>query len=100
MPLRPDLVVEVKYDHMEGSRFRHTAHFKRWRAGPRAAVLHLRPARPPRTLRPGRDPRHPLTTPLDDGDPRTLVYTILLLTETTLAEHDAGASPSCTGPRT
>ena len=31
VPLRPDLVVEVKYDHMEGSRFRHTAHWKRWR---------------------------------------------------------------------
>ncbi|MCW2813129.1 MAG: dependent ligase [Nocardioides sp.] len=31
-PLRPDLVLEVKYDAMEGRRFRHTAHFKRWRA--------------------------------------------------------------------
>jgi ATP-dependent DNA ligase len=30
-PLRPDLVLEVGYDHMEGSRFRHTAQFKRWR---------------------------------------------------------------------
>ncbi len=30
-PLRPDLVLEVKYDAMEGRRFRHTAHFKRWR---------------------------------------------------------------------
>ena len=30
-PLRPDLVVEVAYDHMEGTRFRHTAHFRRWR---------------------------------------------------------------------
>jgi ATP-dependent DNA ligase len=24
-------VLEVKYDHMEGRRFRHTAQFKRWR---------------------------------------------------------------------
>jgi ATP-dependent DNA ligase len=24
-------VLEVKYDAMEGRRFRHTAHFKRWR---------------------------------------------------------------------
>jgi ATP-dependent DNA ligase len=24
-------VVEVKYDHMEGNRFRHTAQFVRWR---------------------------------------------------------------------
>ncbi len=30
-PLRPERVIEVKYDHMEGRRFRHTAHFKRWR---------------------------------------------------------------------
>jgi len=29
--LRPDLVVEVAYDHMQGSRFRHTAQFRRWR---------------------------------------------------------------------
>lgn len=31
VPLRPERVLEVKYDHMEGRRFRHTAHFKRWR---------------------------------------------------------------------
>jgi len=30
-PLRPELVVEVAYDHMEGTRFRHTAQFRRWR---------------------------------------------------------------------
>jgi ATP-dependent DNA ligase len=30
-PLRPDLVVEVRYEHMEGDRFRHTAQFNRWR---------------------------------------------------------------------
>lgn len=29
--LRPELVVEVRYDHMEGARFRHTAQFERWR---------------------------------------------------------------------
>jgi ATP-dependent DNA ligase len=29
--LRPELVVEVAYDHMQGSRFRHTAHVARWR---------------------------------------------------------------------
>ena len=29
--LRPDLVLEVGYDHMEGTRLRHTAQFKRWR---------------------------------------------------------------------
>jgi ATP-dependent DNA ligase len=31
-PLRPELVAEVAYDHMQGSRFRHTAQFRRWRA--------------------------------------------------------------------
>jgi ATP-dependent DNA ligase len=30
-PLRPELVLEVAYDHMQGSRFRHTAQFRRWR---------------------------------------------------------------------
>ena len=30
-PLRPERVVEVAYDHMEGRRFRHTAQFRRWR---------------------------------------------------------------------
>ena len=30
-PLRPERVVEVRYDHMEGARFRHTAQFSRWR---------------------------------------------------------------------
>jgi ATP-dependent DNA ligase len=29
--LRPERVVEVAYDHMEGDRFRHTAQFRRWR---------------------------------------------------------------------
>jgi ATP-dependent DNA ligase len=31
VPLRPELVCEVAYDHMEGTRFRHVAHFRRWR---------------------------------------------------------------------
>ncbi|HXX47059.1 MAG TPA: ATP-dependent DNA ligase [Myxococcota bacterium] len=30
-PLRPELVAEVEYDHMQGTRFRHIAHFRRWR---------------------------------------------------------------------
>lgn len=30
-PLRPELVLEVGYDHMEGIRFRHVTQFKRWR---------------------------------------------------------------------
>ncbi|MCG2591410.1 ATP-dependent DNA ligase [Ramlibacter sp. XY19] len=31
-PLRPERVVEVKYDHLQGDRFRHAAVFLRWRA--------------------------------------------------------------------
>ncbi|MFI5665028.1 ATP-dependent DNA ligase [Streptomyces sp. NPDC051684] len=32
IPLRPELVAEVAYEHMEnGARFRHTARFRRWR---------------------------------------------------------------------
>ena len=32
VPLRPERVVEVRYDHLEGRRFRHTAQFVRWRS--------------------------------------------------------------------
>ena len=31
VPLRPERVVEVRYEHMEGKRFRHMAQFNRWR---------------------------------------------------------------------
>ncbi|HWZ82820.1 MAG TPA: ATP-dependent DNA ligase [Terriglobales bacterium] len=31
-PLRPELVVEVAYEHMQGTRFRHMAHFRSWRS--------------------------------------------------------------------
>jgi ATP-dependent DNA ligase len=31
VPLRPERVVEIKYDHMEGDRLRHTGQFVRWR---------------------------------------------------------------------
>jgi len=36
-PLRIERVCEVKYDHMQGSRFRHAAVFQRWRADKRPA---------------------------------------------------------------
>jgi ATP-dependent DNA ligase len=36
-PLRPELVVQVAYDHMQGRRFRHTAQFRRWRPDKRPA---------------------------------------------------------------
>jgi ATP-dependent DNA ligase len=39
-PLRPQRVCEVKYDHMQGDRFRHAALFLRWR-----------PDKPPRECR-------------------------------------------------
>ncbi len=32
-PLRPELVIEVAYEHMQGDRFRHMAQFRRWRYG-------------------------------------------------------------------
>jgi ATP-dependent DNA ligase len=35
--LRPELVVEVAYEHMQGSRFRHMAQFRRWRTDKRPA---------------------------------------------------------------
>ncbi|WP_042451421.1 ATP-dependent DNA ligase [Streptacidiphilus jiangxiensis] len=31
VPLRPERVIEVAYDHMQGDRFRHTTQFRRWR---------------------------------------------------------------------
>jgi ATP-dependent DNA ligase len=34
-PVRVELVAEVGYDHMQGSRFRHTAQFRRWRSDKR-----------------------------------------------------------------
>jgi ATP-dependent DNA ligase len=37
VPLRPELVVEIKYDQLEGRRLRHTGHFLRWRPDREAA---------------------------------------------------------------
>jgi ATP-dependent DNA ligase len=31
VPLRPERVVEVRYDYLEGARFRHPPQFVRWR---------------------------------------------------------------------
>jgi ATP-dependent DNA ligase len=36
-PLRTELVAEVAYEHMQGPRFRHMAHFRRWRTDKRPA---------------------------------------------------------------
>jgi ATP-dependent DNA ligase len=34
VPLKPERVVEVRYDYMEGERFRHTGQFNQWRPDP------------------------------------------------------------------
>jgi ATP-dependent DNA ligase len=51
-PLRPELVVEVAYDHMQGNRFRHTAQFRRWRddKGPRDCTFDQLEVVPPQEL--------------------------------------------------
>ncbi len=51
-PLRPELVVEVAYDHMQGSRFRHTAQFRRWRPdrSPRSCTYEQLEVVPPQEL--------------------------------------------------
>jgi ATP-dependent DNA ligase len=36
-PLRPELVVEVAYEHMQGARFRHMAQFRKWRTDKKPA---------------------------------------------------------------
>jgi ATP-dependent DNA ligase len=36
-PVRPQLVVEVAYEHMQGPRFRHMSQFRRWRTDKRPA---------------------------------------------------------------
>ncbi|HEV8423297.1 MAG TPA: ATP-dependent DNA ligase [Chthoniobacterales bacterium] len=52
-PLRPELVVEVAYDHMQGDRFRHMAQFRRWRQDktPEDCTFEQLEAVPPEELR-------------------------------------------------
>ncbi len=49
VPLRAERVVEVTYDHVQGSRFRHTAHLVRWRPDkePRACTYDQLAVTPP-----------------------------------------------------
>jgi ATP-dependent DNA ligase len=51
-PLRPELVVEVAYEHMQGSRFRHMSRFRRWRLdkSPRACTYAQLEVVPPQEL--------------------------------------------------
>jgi ATP-dependent DNA ligase len=46
IPVRPERVVEVSYDHLDGQRFRHPAHFLRWRPDrePRSCTFEQLPA--------------------------------------------------------
>ena len=52
-PLRPELVVEVAYDHMQGHRFRHMAQFRRWRKDkrPRECTFEQLEVVPPEELK-------------------------------------------------
>ena len=54
MPVRPERVVEVAFDQMEGARFRHAVTFLRLAARPRADVVPAGPGRPRPRLRPRR----------------------------------------------
>jgi ATP-dependent DNA ligase len=47
-PLRPGLVVEVRYDKVQGTRFRHGTKFLRWREDKEPADCTWRELRPPR----------------------------------------------------
>ena len=52
-PLRPELVVEVAYEHMQSGRFRHMAHFRRWRTDrkPESCTFEQLEVVPPEELR-------------------------------------------------
>ncbi|GMA85239.1 hypothetical protein GCM10025868_04890 [Angustibacter aerolatus] len=75
----PSLVVEVKYDAMEGVRFRHTAQFLRWRPDREPAACTYEQARPAgalprhrravRRLTPLCQDRHGLDTPYHQEHP-------------------------------
>jgi ATP-dependent DNA ligase len=66
IPLRPERVVEVRYEHMEGDRFRHTAQFNRWR--------------------PDRDPRSCTYAQLEE--PVTYDLADILATDRTTTDHN------------
>ena len=50
-PLRPELVVEVRYEHLQAGRFRHAAGSCAGDDGQDAGAVHLRPARGRRARR-------------------------------------------------
>jgi ATP-dependent DNA ligase len=49
-PLRPELVVEVRYDHVTGDRFRHGTKFLRWRPDKAPEQCRMEQLRPPAHL--------------------------------------------------
>ncbi len=49
-PLRPELVVEVRYDHVTGDRFRHGTKFLRWRPDKAPEQCRMEQLRPPAQL--------------------------------------------------
>ena len=49
-PLRPELVVEVRYDHVTGDRFRHGTKFLRWRPDKAPQQCRMEQLRPPAHL--------------------------------------------------
>jgi ATP-dependent DNA ligase len=51
VPVRPTLVCEVKFDHLQGDRFRHAARFLRWRPDKTPAECTFAQLRPPRPFR-------------------------------------------------
>src|SRR5205085_2269846 len=48
VPVRPELVVEVRYDKVQGNRFRHGTKFIRWREDKKPVDCTWRELRPPR----------------------------------------------------
>ena len=60
VPLRPERVLEVRYDHMEGAAVPAHGPVRPVAPGPRAALMYLRPAGGAGRLRPGRDPAGPV----------------------------------------
>ena len=63
VPLRPERVVEVAFDQLEGGRFRHAVQFLRWRPDREPALVHPRSDRPRARLRSRRGSRRRVTAP-------------------------------------
>ena len=60
VPLRPERVVEVRYDYLEGARFRHPPQFVRWRPDRDPASCGYAQLDQAGAVRPRRRPRRPV----------------------------------------